>query len=180
MPSSLPGNPCSDPFRHRGQPGIALADAKIQWATRFLYSSFRAGVNWECPPSLRNIKNISPRDLAPICPPLPPFPWKVERGRALHGAHQWERAEGSILPCVHPREGPFPAGSSKETAVPAEPKAYGGTCSHALLHRKVSPAHSPSRLRHRGDCRSAPETGRGASGDLDTFISLLPPVVMLF
>lgn len=43
-----------------------------------------------------------PRDPAPICPPLSPFPGKVGRGRALHGAHQWESAEGSVLPCVHP------------------------------------------------------------------------------
>lgn len=85
---------------------------------------------------------------------------KVGRGRALHGAHQWESAEGSVLPCVHPREGPFPAERTRETSVPAEPRVCGGTCSHALLLRQVSPAHAPSRLRHLGDRRSAPETER--------------------
>lgn len=121
---------------------------------------FQGGSQLRVSTSSQKHQRYLPCDPAPICPPLSPFPGKVGRGRALHGAHQWESAEGSVLPCVHPREGPFPAERTRETSVPAESRVCGGTCSHALLHRQVSPAHAPSRLRHLGDRRSAPETGR--------------------
>lgn len=83
-------------------------------------------------------------------------------------------AEGSVLPRVCSRWVGFLRREQGASLLPTNPRVWGGTRSHALLHLRVSTAHASLHRMHSGDGGSAPETGRGASGDLDACISLLP------
>lgn len=83
-------------------------------------------------------------------------------------------AEGSVLPRVCSRWVGFLLGEQGASLLPMNPRVWGGTLSHALLHLRVSRAHASLRRMHCRDGGSAPETGRGVSGDLDACISLLP------
>lgn len=126
-----------------------------------------------CTQSLRDIKGAFPQDSVSIGPLLPPFPGRVGlRAGSTNKNPPIRIAEGSVLPCVRSRWVSFLRREEGASLLPEDPGVWGGT--NIPLHLWVSTAHASLHWMQHGERGSAPETGRGASRDLDARISLLP------